>query len=307
MKQLVYLIIVASGLSQAQSACAADDIPVTATATDQARLGISTRVLEQRTVAASVDAVVRSIDPAPLAALDADLDAATAALRMSHSELRRIEGLARQDQSASQQALEAAQARADSDAATLTLLQRRLEVEWGTGIAALSSSQRSELVKSVASGTAALLRADAPLYPEGIDGDVLIPLGSESAERATDTLGFSGSVDQRMQTVGLFCVVHGAAAAQMRPGRVLQGRIQTGSTSSGVVLPRSSLVRLDGAVWAYVATGEETFVRREVVAPQPLEDGWFVTEGFAAGTAIVDRGAGALVAIERADESAEVD
>jgi len=307
MKQLVCLIIVASGLSQAQSACAADDIPVTATAADQARLGISTRVLEQRTVPASVDAVVRSIDPAPLAALDAELNAATAALKMSRSELRRIEGLAAQDQSASQQSLEAAQARAEADAATVTLLHRRLEVEWGSGIAALSASERFGLVESVSRGTAALLRADAPQYPAGVDGEVLVRTGSESVERASDTLGLSGSADQRMQTVGVFCIVHGPAAALMRPGRVLQGSIQTGSASSGVVLPRSSLVRLDGAVWAYVATGGETFLRREVVAAQPLEDGWFVSEGFAAGTAIVDHGAGSLVAIERADESSEVD
>jgi hypothetical protein len=88
---------------------------------------------------------------------------------------------------------------------------------------------------------------------------------------------------------------------------VLNGRIETDENLSGVVLPRSSLIRSEGRTWAYVKTGDQAFVRREVVGGWPVADGWYAIEGFEPGTAIVDKGAGSIAAFEFADELTEQD
>lgn len=281
--------------------------PVTMSAADQAKTGVSTETLAAREESEGVAAIVRAIDPAPLAGLDTDLAAASAAVEASRAELVRVKRLAAQDQSASQQAVESAQAKAAADASALTLLRRRLVLDWGKAFADMPARERADLIAAVASGDAALLRADAPDRPVGVVGDLAISGRDGAAPIMADPLGLSGSVDPRMQTIGLFCTVHGAAAAPLRPGRIFDGEIRTEKKISGVVIPRSAIVRLDAADWAYVRTGEEQFERREIVNPRFIKDGWFVAEGFRPGEAVVDKGAGSLVAVERADEATESD
>jgi hypothetical protein len=307
MKRNSLLVTIAVGLLCIAAAAEPIEVPVTVTTADQAKLGVETAVLESRTVRLSITAIVRSIDPLPLAALNSDLAAATAAAAASDSELRRVAGLAAQDRSASQQALEAARARAAADRAAVTLLQRRLELEWGTAFAAQDDQARDRLVRDVSSGTAALLRADALERSEGVEGRVTVEIADGVEIATSELLGLSGSADPRMQTIGLFCVVRGDGARMLRPGRVLGGRIETGEPATGVVLPRSALIRTEGSVWAYVRTGAQDFMRREIAGGQPVVDGWFVTDGFDPGTEIVANGAGSMIAIERADEMVEED
>jgi hypothetical protein len=138
-----------------------------------------------------------------------------------------------------------------------------------------------------------------------VTGRVFVELGDDADITTTELFGLSGTTDQRMQTIGLYCVVRGDQATALRPGRVLSGRIETDAAATGVVLPRSALIRSQGRVWVYLRTGEQDFVRREVVGGQPVADGWYVASGFEPGTEIVDEGAGSMVAFERADELAE--
>lgn len=307
MKQFFSLVLLACSALCAQVEAENIDVPVTAPAADQARLGITSTKLETQRVNADVSAIIRSVDPVPLAVLYSDLLAATAAAAASGSELQRIAGLAAQDRSASQQALELARARAAADAAAVSLLRQRLALEWGPEFLTLSDESRRNLVDEISSGAAALLRADAPERPAGVAGKVFIELSDNIEIAATEVLGLSGTADQRMQTIGLYCVLRGEPAKELRPGRVLNGRIQTEATTTGVVLPRSALIRTEGRTWAYVRTGQQTFVRREVVGGWSVPDGWFVDKGFEPGTAVVDKGAGSLAAFEVADELAEPD
>jgi len=130
---------------------------------------------------------------------------------------------------------------------------------------------------------------------------VLVTADPGGVPVAAVTLGLSGSADPGMQTVGVFCVVRGPAAAALRPGRTLAGEIETGRVVTGVVIPRSAVVRLDGADWVYVQEDADTFVRHAIVGGRPLRDGWLVAGGMPPGVAVVDRGAGSLIALERAD------
>lgn len=304
--RLAIVLLAATAAARAQSP-SFPDVPVTMPAADQSRMGVSSTALEAREVPVAVPAIVRAVDPAPLAQLDADLAAAAAASAAADRELRRTQDLAAQDQSASQQALETARARALTERANVKLLRRRLGIEWGPYFQNLSDDSRGILIGEVTSGSAALLRADAPSRADGISGQVLVDIDAERPPLAARPLGLSGSADPRMQTVGLFCLVRGSRAAALRAGRTFAGRIETDETATGVVIPRSALVRLGGAIWAYVRTGEETFVRRELDGARPLDDGWLVTRGFDAGVEVVDRGAGSLAALERSDGSIDAD
>ena len=90
-----------------------------------------------------------------------------------------------------------------------------------------------------------------------------------------------------------------AADASLRPGMALTAYLQLpGDPAKGVLLPRSAIVRQEGALWAYVKTAEDKFTRREVEHPTPVEGGWFVPEGFKPGEALVVAGAQMLLSEE---------
>jgi hypothetical protein len=302
MKHLLASILLAATPALAQSGA-----PVRLRAADQQKLGVEIAVLGAREIAQTEAAFIRVLDPAPLAALDADRTAAAAAASASHNQLKRALKLAGEDQSASQQSVEAARAQAAADQSRLVLLSRRLTFEWGPEIAAMTDPARAALLTDLVSGDAALLRADAPQRPNGIAGAVVINSDAGRAVTVSETLGFAGAADPRMQTIGLYAVARGEATAGLRPGRVFNGGIETSRKTTGVVIPREASVRLDGAAWAYFQSGEETFERRELGGSTLIADGWFVAEGTKPGDRVVVKGAGSLLAVERADEAVEAD
>jgi hypothetical protein len=122
---------------------------------------------------------------------------------------------------------------------------------------------------------------------------------------ATKSLGPAANADPRMQSSGLLVLVQGDAAAGLRPGLILPAEIATGRLMTGVVLPRSGLIRTEGATWVYLHRGGEDFVRREVIEPRMENAGWFVSTGFAPGDEVVATGAGSLLAIERSAVGAD--
>ena len=298
---LALLVAVAPGAAGAQLASV---IRVDMSKAEQARMGVSAVVLEGREIAKSAPAVIRVVDPMQLATLDADRSAAAAAAAASHNQLRRVARLAGEDQSASQQSVEAARAQEAADRSRLDLLTRRMTLEWGHKIAAMSDEERAALLAAVVSGQAALVRADAPGHPEGLDGAIRIETAPGKIVGVTETLGLSGGIDPRMQTIGLYAVARGAATAALRPGRFFDGGIETDAKSSGVVIPRAAIVRLDGAAWVYVHIGAADFERRAIIDPQPIDEGWFVVHGIKPGERVVAKGAGSLLAVERVGEAA---
>ncbi len=302
MKRLIAALLVAATPALAQSGA-----PVTLRAADQQKLGVVIAVLDAREIAQTETAFIRVLDPAPLAVLEADRAAAAAAARASQNQLKRALKLAGEDQSASQQSVEAARAQAAADQSRLELLSRRLTFEWGQDIAAMTDPARAMLLSDLVGGGAALLRADAPQRPNGIAGAVILNAEAGQAVTVSETLGFAGAADSRMQTIGLYAVARGEETAALRPGRVFTGGIETNRKTAGVVIPREANVRLDGAAWAYFQTGEETFERRELVGATLIADGWFVAEGAGPGDRLVVKGAGSLLAVERADEAVEAD
>jgi hypothetical protein len=54
----------------------------------------------------------------------------------------------------------------------------------------------------------------------------------------------------------------------------------------------------EGKAWAYVQTAPNQFSRRELATDAPVDNGYFASAGFAAGTKVVSRGAQTLLSEE---------
>jgi hypothetical protein len=65
-----------------------------------------------------------------------------------------------------------------------------------------------------------------------------------------------------------------------------------------VAVPRSAVLRFNGATWVYRQTSDETFERLEVALDRPLENGWFVREGLKPGEKLVTVGAQQILSEE---------
>jgi hypothetical protein len=287
-------------------AASANDV-LTLSRADQTRLGVSTGQLAVSEERDGLYAIVRAVDPGSLFSIASDLESAAAASSASGDELARLEKLARADNSASRKSVQAARQQASSDAARLTLLKRNLAVEWSPAFCAMGADDLSSLADAIAKGEAALVRADCPQQPQGVLGDIEFALAPDTAPVTATPLGHSGSADARLQTIGLYGVVKGDGAAQIRPGRLFSGEIKTSTIISGVLVPRTAILRLNGDSFVYVKTGAETFERRQISNAVMTADGWFVTEGLSSGETIVTSGVGSMLAVERGDESAESD
>ena len=297
----VFLVLTAV----ASSVSAVSSQSVTVSPEQQQRMGVEVQALSTISITEMVPAFIRAVDIGPLLMLFADLETVRAAVSMSASEYRRVSLLASQDQGASVQSLEAARAMAATDQAKLKLIERRLRIEWSPGIAAQANNAKAPLIDALTRGEAVLLRADSPQRPSGVVGEVAISVHSGSVPLLAEPLDLAGVADPRLQTVGLYALARGRAAATLRPGQFFSGSISVAEDLTGIVIPRDAMVRLDGASWVYVQIAADAFSRREIVDAWRIETGWFVTHGFVAGDNIATAGAFSLLALERADGSAE--
>lgn len=304
---VVLLAVWLTGNATAQAPAANGSVSVKMTPDVQSRMGVEVTTLETDEISEVVPAYVRAVDIGPLIALDAEIQSARASAAMSSAEYKRLDILAGQDQSASQQAVETARAAAAADRSRVQLLERRLQYEWSPAFANKIGDSRELKLGDLVSGSARLVRADAPTRPEGVVGTVSIEVSRDRPAITASPLGLSAAVDTRTQTVGLFALVQGDEAEIVRPGKVFAGSISLPGVSTGVVIPRSGLLRVDGEAWVYVRVSSDAFVRRVVTGARPVADGWFVETGIAPGDAIATAGVQSLFAIEGADETAEAD
>ncbi|MBW8812843.1 MAG: hypothetical protein JF588_05400 [Caulobacterales bacterium] len=267
-------------------------------AATQQRLGVQTAPLAAARRGATLSGFARTLDPSPLAVLDADIATAAAALAASQAEAQRTRSLNAADQSVSKHVAETAAAQARGDAIKLGLLRRRLGLEWGPSIQALSDARRGRLVADLAAGRAALVRIDAAgalaTAPRGVAD---IDLGPAGVARAT-VLGPARQSDPRLQSAGLLALVTGPQALRLGIGATAPASLGAGAAANGVVVPREALLRTGGQTFAYVRRDAASFDRRPIVGGLPDPAGLFVAQGFRPGEAVVTKGAAQLFAAE---------
>jgi hypothetical protein len=277
---------------------------ITIDAPSQARMGLTTQILSSGRQSAQIDAFAKVLDPGPLAQLESDLLAAEAAAAASNAEAQRARALFGSGGGVALKDVETAEAQAAGDASRLDLLRRRVGLEWGPGVARLSPSRRAQLLRDLAAGTAALVHVDTPSN-EGQAGartvDIDVGTGDQSVHGMV--LGPARAAEPRLQSSGLIVEVRGESAVLLSVGLTQSAHINSTSAVTGVVIPRSAVIRFQGSDWAYVRLGPTRFERRLIQNPIPQDKGLFASAGFEAGESVVDRGAAELFAVEQAQQT----
>jgi len=106
------------------------------------------------------------------------------------------------------------------------------------------------------------------------------------------------AIDARLQGAGLIFAID-SPPPWLRPGMSVRAYINLpGDPQSGVVIPRSAIVRHAGASWVFIAEGKNEFVRRGVSLDQPVAGGWFSMHGAKPGDRVVVVGAEPLLGQE---------
>lgn len=301
MRRLIPAAVAAAWLS---AASAQAGTVVVAPAAQQ-RLGVQTAPLSIQRRSAEVDAFAKVLDPEPLVQLDSDLRTAVAAAAASRAEAERARALNSTGGGVAAKDMEAAVSQARQDTLKVEMLRRRLDLEWGPGIARLSDRRRAELVQAVSAGRAALVHVDTH-NNEGQAGARAVKVDIGDASVSGVVLGPARAAEPRLQSSGLIVLVSGPRAILLSVGLTQSAHIAQAQSETGVVIPRSAVVRWRGAAWAYVRTAADRFERRLVDAPVPEEDGLFTARGFQSGDEVVTRGAVALFAAEQG-QSAKAD
>jgi|SRR6185437_7389626 len=274
---------------------------VTVDSAGQMRFGVRVLRLQGATAPTGVATTARVLDPGPLLHLDSELAAASAAFSASRAEASRTRKLYKEDRTASARAVEAASAQAQADLQRVNTAHRQLALDWGGGLADLTAHKRAELLDELAHARAELARVEIPTgAPIPTIGSAVEVRGNSPTQTyAGEVLGILPTADPRLQTRGALVELKGDAA-KLPIGAMLTAEVPATKSSSvtGVLMPRSALLRRESRVWAFVQTSPVTFVRREVRDYHPMLSGWFVASGFAPGDRVVAAGAAALLGIE---------
>jgi hypothetical protein len=261
---------------------------------------------------------------ARLTSAQGEIAATTASLEATKAAYERTKALNAQGKTASDRALQEAEARVKSDTArlkaaseTASAIDASIAARAGaTGPIPRTHARGGEVVElsaqpgeTLESGQAVLrvasfdrLLAKVAL-PSGVrlPGEVraarILPLGREDRMLEGKRVALAASDPQLLGDTFLFEVEAGDLS--LRPGMALTAYLQLpGEATKGILLPRSALVRQEGALWAYVRTAEDKVTRRPVERGVPTEAGWFVPAGFKAGEALVVAGAQQLLSEE---------
>jgi len=276
------------------------DVIVTLSAEQQVNIGLKTAVLAPITRVRQVTAYGVVLDPAPLAALDAQLVGAQATLDASRAEYERTRRLHSEQQNISLKDLQTAQAKFQSDQAQLNLLSQRLADEWGGAIAAIAPATRAELVDALIKRAAAIIRVAVPPGSSlaNLPARAEITMLGYSRPLATQSIWYAPTVDPNLQGQGFMLRVE-AQGFPLRPGAAVTALLESSAASErGVVVPSAAVVRTGDSAWTYVQTAPTKFERRAVPMGDSEAAGWFVKAGLAAGDRVVVTGAQALLSEE---------
>ena len=234
----------------------------------------------------------------------ADLTSAAAVERQSRSALARERSLANTPGAMPVEAQEAAERQAIVDHAAFVLAERRVSATYGQG-APWQENYNSPVLASLARGETKLARVTFPLGALGSTVPAklrLAHIGETQGSKSIETLAvWSAPADASIPGKSFFTIVKGVDVSE---GERLLARAAVGAPETGVVVPYSAAVISAGKYWCYVAEKPRLFVRTEIDASMPTDEGYFVKGGIAPGAQVVTTSAGLLLARETNPSSA---
>jgi len=234
----------------------------------------------------------------------ADLNTAAAVERQSRAALARARSLAGTPGAPSVEAQEAAERQATVDQAALVLAERRLSATYGRN-APWKGNYSSPELAALASGEIKLTRVTFPLGALGSAVPAKLRLAhlgeSQSGSFGSDSV-WSAPADASVPGKSFFALVKGSDASE---GERLLARAPLGAAAAGVVIPFAAVVISGDKYWCYIEEKPGLFVRTEIDAGMPTDEGYFVREGIAAGAKVVTTSAGQLLARELGASAAD--
>ena len=276
---------------------AAGEPVITINAETQHRIALRVETLAAATQLCEVRGYGRTLDPAPLAALQLELRTAQVSSVASSREYERLKALNAQDQNASLRAVQIAEATAQHDQIILESVRDRLALGWGKTLA--ERPDLAKLISSLCAHDAALVRVDLPVGAATTPtGARILPLTNGEEPIDAQLLGPMPSIELQLQGQG-FLLLLNPNVARLMPGAAVSAQLQLpGAAETGVVVPRSAVVRAEGRAWVYVQTGAESFTRREIALGNSLAAGWFLPSALAPHDPLVVSGAQVLLSEE---------
>jgi multidrug efflux system membrane fusion protein len=264
---------------------------------DQVRAaGITTARPSKARVARPLVGYARVIDLSPLFTLVSELETAETAATASGKELARVRRLNADGENVSARVVETVEASALRDRSVAMSASARLRAGWGDYISGVE--RRGELIRSLSTGAATLVRVDLATGDLPNRAPVALQLeritGSAAAQPAT-VLGPAPIADVQFQGVGYFAVVQD----QLASGTLLRALIPSGeSDTEALLIPATAIARHQGSTLVFVRTGEGNYERRIVTIGQSLKNEVAIVRGLSATDEVAVTGAQQLLSHE---------
>jgi hypothetical protein len=282
---------------------------ITLDTSTQTRLGLTIATLASTITRAQATfpAVVLSVQD--LATFRSGYVASQAQLQKTHvqagvasEEYTRLKTLFGENQNISEKSLQSAEGALQSDEVDvrageqqLSLQESGVQQEWGDVV-----------TKWATEGSAQFQRV---LDQRELLMQMTIPSGTSFGAPKTISLETPGGnrtqasfvspyprVDPRIQ--GRSFLYLASAQSGLSPGLNLVAHLSLGSQLKGVVIPTSAVVWSEGKAWVYAQVSSDGFARRPMPTDVPVDNGFFVGEGFSTGDKVVISGAQALLSEE---------
>ncbi len=258
---------------------------------------------------AETPAAATVLDLQPLLDLQSKYMAAKTAITQAHAtatasedEYKRLSGLNGSGDNVSAKSIEAARAMAASDAAalanarqSLANLQDSARLHWSPTVANWIEKGSPQFTALLAQR--AYLLEVTPTTPAAsappAESTLQLPAGIHLTAHRIAALP---QVDPRLQAPAYLYLVQ--AHQGLAPGLNLPAALPAGPPQSGVIVPQSAVVWMQGSSWCYVESSPGKFTRAAVSTDTPTAGGWFVTGTVASGARVVTGGAQTLLSEE---------
>lgn len=228
----------------------------------------------------------------------AELATAEAAEKQSRSALARTRRLAGTAGAMSADVEETNVRQVAVDTAALNLAQQRLTATFGLK-PPWSGGRSPHLLEALADGSTQLLRVTFPLgsLPGGLPKTLSVsrlgrPVGDK---RLTVSRVWAAPADANVPGRSFFALLR---AGDLGEGERVIAWAPIGAAQPGVWVPAAAALISDAKYWCYVETMPGTFVRTEIDASRPFENGYVVTSGVKPGDQVVTQAAAQLLAQE---------
>jgi len=270
---------------------------VTLSADQVEKMGIVTSIAKATSHSAETEGYGMVVAHETIAQGVADLVTAIAVERQSQAALARAQRLAGTPGAMPADAKESAMRQAAVDQAALLLARQRLTTILGQK-PPWKDSDNSAL-DALGSGEIKLVRATFPLGVLNGTAPASLRLARINAGLGANSWRTSSvwaaPADPNVPGRSYFTVLKGSDASE---GERLLAWAPVGASETGVLVPAAAIVVSDNKYWCYVERKPGLFVRSEIDTSMPLEDGYFVKRGVAAGDKVVTQSAGLLLARE---------